>query len=113
MRHRIVICVDHIVRHRLFLRWLLKGHLSAHGSGAARNQISFRVGRKKAIRVDFWGGTVGLALIGHMSEPDPNPFDLPGKVEKRGWSWQIARVEQVPPDLSPVIEFVEKRLANG
>lgn len=78
----------------------------------SRNQISFRVARKKAVRVDFWGGTVGLAIIGHMTEPEPNPFELPGKVEKRGWSWQIARLEQVPSDLSPVVEIVEKQLTN-
>lgn len=74
----------------------------------ARNQISFRIGGRKAVRVDFWGGTVGLALIGIMEEPDPNPFELPGKVEKRGWSWQIARVEQVPLDLSPLVDLVQR-----
>jgi hypothetical protein len=47
-----------------------------------------------------------------MTEPDPNPFDLPGKVARRGWSWQIARLEQVPDDLSPFVELVEKRMAN-
>lgn len=79
----------------------------------ARNQINFRVGRKKVVRVDFWGGTVGVAIRGLMTEPDPNPFPLPGKVEKPGWSWEIARVEQVPSDLSPIVELVEKQLANA
>ncbi len=77
----------------------------------SRNQISFRVAGKKAVRVNFWGGTVGLLIIGHKIEPDPNPFDLPGKVDKPGWSWQIARLEQVPTDLSPVVDIVEKQLA--
>ncbi len=77
----------------------------------SRNQISLRVAGKKAVRVNFWGATVGLTIIGHKIEPEPNPFDLPGKVEKPGWSWQIARLEQVPTDMFPVVEIVEKQLA--
>jgi hypothetical protein len=80
----------------------------------SRNQISFRAGGKKIIRIDFWGATVGLAIIKLGQEPDPNPFELPGKVEKRGhWSWEIARLEQVPDDMTPLVEIVEKHLANG
>lgn len=77
----------------------------------SRNQITFWVAGKKVVGVNFWGGAVGLLILDYMTEPEPNPFDLPGKVSKVGWRWQIPRPEQVPTDLSPVVEIVEQQLA--
>ena len=78
----------------------------------SKNQINFRIAREKVVRVDFWGRTVGVTLIGVMERPVPMPFDLPGKVDKAGWSWVVGRLEDVPLDLSPVIELVQKKLAT-
>lgn len=77
-----------------------------------KNQIGFRSDHLVPLRVQFWGQEVRIALLtkaGRRPEPDPLK-GLRGGVDSYGnWIWRLDSSDQVPQDLSPLIDL----LLNG